>query len=93
METLLIGMLLAFILGAITAILPLWLSNSELLRKPQQRTFPTTSVAIAESSAEKPIEPKEKTMEEKKQEARLSELQNMWDYDGRPQEGEKVGKR
>ena len=85
METLLIGMLLAFILGATTSILPLWLSYPNLFKRLKPQAFPTPS---------EPVEkPREKSIEEIKKEQYLDEFANMMSYDGRAQEGEKVEKR
>ena len=85
METLLIGMLLAFILGATTAILPLWLYYPNIFKRLQPQAFPTPSVSVEKQ--------REKSIEEIKKEQYLDEFANMMSYDGRAQEGEKVEKR
>ena len=85
MTTLLIGMALAFVLGAMTAILPLWLSNPDLFK----RTYSASVVGTSKELKEYPMasNPKEKTPEEIKREAYLEQIANMLDYDGKKQVG------
>jgi hypothetical protein len=75
---LLIGMSLAFVLGATTVLCTLWVTNLN-------RTQTTLSPNAVKPSEPLSVEPKEPTPEEKSRADYLSQMMNMLGYDGTKQ--------
>ena len=75
---LLIGMSLAFVLGATTVLCTLWVTNLN-------RTQTTLSPNAVKQGEPLKVEPKEPTPEELKKSEYIKQMMNMLDYDGTKQ--------